>query len=179
MKSFKFLLPLLIFLSLMILLWRGLSLHPSEVPSPLINKPAPLFELPTLFDKNKITSNQDFMGHITLLNIWATWCIVCAEEHDVLTQIAKNNNIVLIGLNYKDSQKDAIKWLEKRGNPYKMIGVDQTGSSAIDWGVYGTPETFLIDKKGYIRYKHIGPISPQAWEQTLKPLVEKLQKEPE
>jgi len=177
MKFIKYFFPFILFLALMVLLLRGLSLHPSEVPSPFINKPAPSFQLPSLFDRNKMTSNQDFIGHVTLLNVWATWCVVCAEEHSVLSEIAKNSNVVLIGLNYKDSQAEAIKWLKKRGNPYHIIGVDQTGNSAIDWGVYGTPETFLIDKKGYIRYKQIGPISPQTWEQKLKPMVEKLQKE--
>lgn len=166
-----------VFLLVIIFLWRGLSLHPSEVPSPLINKTIPAFELPTLHYPSKLISNKDFIGHITLLNVWATWCVACAEEHRFLLELAKNEYLTIYGLDYKDNALDALKWLKENGNPYKMVAFDKDGEVAIDWGVYGTPETFLVDKKGIIRYKQIGPITPEVWEQNLKPIVQQIRNE--
>ena len=160
---------------MIILLGRGLSLHPTLVPSPLVNKPAPNFELPTLFDEKKITSNHDLFGHVTLLNIWATWCVACAEEHAFLMELAQKKQFALYGLNYKDNPDAAKKWLKQYGNPYQRIAIDPNGTAAIDWGVYGTPETFIIDQNGIIRYKQIGPITADSWEKTLRPLIEKLE----
>lgn len=177
LKTTRFTLPLIIFIAIFILLFRGLGLHPSEVPSPLINKAAPSFTLPTLFDSKKTTSNQDLLNHVTLLNVWATWCYACAEEHEALLDLAKNEHLILYGLDYKDDANAAKKWLKQNGNPYKLVAVDTSGSAAIDWGVYGTPETFIIDKKGIIRYKQIGPITAENWEHTLKPLIQTLQNE--
>lgn len=177
MGALKRILPLFLFVFIVFILWRGLGLHPTQVPSPLINKSAPSFKLPTLFDENKFTTNQDFIGHVTLLNVWATWCYTCVEENEFLKQIANHSDFVLYGLDYKDDPKTAKQWLDKFGNPYSMIAVDSDGSVAIDFGVYGTPETFIIDKKGFVRYKHIGPLTQDTWEKTLKPLVEKLQGE--
>ncbi|MEO8402044.1 MAG: DsbE family thiol:disulfide interchange protein [Gammaproteobacteria bacterium] len=174
-KELRFALPLLLFIAILLLLWRGLSLHPSQIPSPLINKPAPVFELPTLLDSNKMTSNKDFIGHVTLVNVWATWCVACAEEHEGLLQLAHDQHIFFYGLNYKDDSAAARAWLKKYGNPYQIVAVDKAGSAAIDWGVYGTPETFVLDKNGIIRYKHIGPIDREAWETKLKPLIDKLE----
>lgn len=179
MKLFKktfIVLPLLLFLVVVIILWRGLGLHPNQVPSPLIGKPAPAFELPILASK-KITTNKDFIGHITLLNVWATWCYACAQEHEFLLELAKKEYFSLYGLNYKDNPIVAKEWLEKYGNPFRIVAVDASGKVAIDWGVYGTPETFVIDKKGMIRYKQIGPITPEIWDQNLKPIVEQLRNE--
>lgn len=178
LKQTRFALPLLIFFLIFILLWRGLTLRPSEVPSPLINKPVPVFELPTLFSANKYTSNKDLIGHVTLLNVWATWCYACAEEHEALLELAKTEHLFFYGLNYKDDRDAAKKWLKQNGNPYTIIAFDQHGQAAIDWGVYGTPETFVIDKKGIIRYKQIGPITSDTWKQTLLPLIQQLKSEP-
>ena len=176
MNLIKRTLPLTLFLLVIFLLWKGLSLHPAQIPSPLINKPAPAFELPALLGEKKIT-NQDFLGHITLVNVWATWCYACAEEHSFLKELAKNPDIVLMGFDYKDDISAAKAWLKKYGNPYQTIAVDPVGNVAIDFGVYGTPETFVIDKKGIIRYKQTGPLDAEVWEQNLKPLIEKLRNE--
>jgi cytochrome c biogenesis protein CcmG/thiol:disulfide interchange protein DsbE len=173
MRLFK-LIPLVIFCLVILLLWRGLKLHPNEIPSPLINKPAPATQLPTLFDQKKFLTNKDFIGHVTLLNIWATWCEACAEEHDFLLKLSQNKQIIIDSINYKDNPSAAIKWLQQYGNPYRIIGIDSEGSAAIDWGVYGTPETFIIDKKGIIRYKHIGPIDAEIWQNNLLPIVNTL-----
>lgn len=172
----RFLLPLIIFLVVIIILWRGLSLHPNQVPSPLIDKPAPAFSLTQLSSKS-LTTNKDFIGHITLLNVWASWCHACAQEHAFLLELAKNEYLSLYGLNYKDNPINAKKWLEQYGNPYRTVALDLAGQVAIDLGVYGAPETFLIDKKGIIRYKQIGPITPQVWNTNLKPMVDKLRAE--
>jgi len=173
----RFLLPLIFFLFLVAVLWRGLGLHPNQIPSPLVDKPAPAFQLQTLANPKKMTSNKDFIGHVTLVNVWATWCFSCAEEHDFLLNLIKKENLFLYGLNYKDDPIAAKDWLKKRGNPYNIIASDETGSVAIDWGVYGTPETFVVDKKGIIRYKHIGAITADIWEKDLQPLVNKLRGE--
>lgn len=178
MNSFKqtrFILPFIIFAAILFLLWKGLSLHPNQIPSPLLDKPAPHFSLPNLFEPKKMMSNKDLLGHVTLVNVWATWCESCAEEHDTLLQLAENEHVFFFGLNYKDDVTAAKKWLKQYGNPYQMVGVDRDGLAAIDWGVYGTPETFVLDKKGIIRYKQIGPIDSESWEKTLKPLIEKLE----
>lgn len=171
-------LPLICFALTIIILWRGLGLHPDQLPSPLINKPTPEFVLPTLFDPKKMSTNKDFLGKVTIVNVWATWCHACATEYDMLLELAQDNQVIFYGLVYKDNPEAVKKWIAKYGNPYRMIAVDQTGDTAIDWGVYGTPETFIIDKKGVIRYKQIGPITADVWEQTLKPLIQKLWKEP-
>jgi cytochrome c biogenesis protein CcmG, thiol:disulfide interchange protein DsbE len=177
LKSIRRLVPFILFFLIVIVLWRGLFLHPSQVPSPLINKPAPAFELPRLSYPEKLITNRDFIGHITLLNVWATWCYACAEEHAFLLELAKKEYITLYGLDYKDDPASAKQWLEKNGNPYQIVAEDQTGKVAIDWGVYGTPETFLIDKKGVIRYKQIGPLTPEIWEQNMQPIVDQIRRE--
>lgn len=169
--------PLILFLAVIIVLWRGLSLHPNEIPSPLINQSAPSFTLPLLHNPKNTTSNKDFKGHITLVNVWATWCYACAEEHEFLLHLAQSEHLLIYGLNYKDDPKAAIAWLAKYGNPYYLVARDQDGLAAINWGVYGTPETFILDQRGVIRYKQIGAITPQIWETTLKPLIETLRDE--
>ncbi len=173
----RIILPLIIFIAIIALLWRGLSLHPNQIPSPLLNKPAPAFALPDLYHVNNTVSNKDFAGHVTLFNVWATWCYACAAEHAKLVELADKEHVFIIGLNYKDNTDAAKKWLLENGNPYKKIAVDETGNTAIDWGVYGAPETFIVDKKGMIRYKQIGPITDEVWQQQLKPLVISLEKE--
>lgn len=170
-------LPFILFLLIVMLLWRGLSLHPNEIHSPLIDKTAPVFQLPELLNPEKTVTNQDFYGHITLLNVWATWCYACAHEHAFLLELAKNQQVILLGLNYKDDPSKAKKWLSDYGNPYQNIAVDRTGYAAIDWGVYGTPETFILDKKGAIRYRKIGPLTAENWQREIKPVIDQLQKE--
>ncbi|MDR3478287.1 MAG: DsbE family thiol:disulfide interchange protein [Gammaproteobacteria bacterium] len=173
----RFLLPLIFFILIGLLLWRGLSLHPNEIPSPLIGKASPTFSLPTLLGTKATITEKDLKGHVTLLNVWATWCYACALEHEYLMELASHKDFKLFGFNYKDDNIAARHWLKEHGNPYEIIAVDVTGTTAIDWGVYGTPETFLIDKNSIIRYKQIGPITQEVWEKTLRPLVEKLENE--
>lgn len=170
-------LPFILFIVIITLLGFGLSWHPTQISSPLIDKSVPTFSLPNLLDKDKKVTNRNLVGHVTLLNVWATWCVGCAEEHNFLLTFIQHNDVVLYGLNYKDDPLAAKKWLKEHGNPYKMIAVDQTGNVAIDWGVYGTPETFLIDKKGIIRYKQVGPLTLKNWQEELSPLINKLQDE--
>lgn len=175
MKSMRFLLPLGIFLVLVGFLAVGLKLNPREVPSPLIDKPAPAFALARLDQPEQKISLDDMRGKVWLLNVWASWCVACLQEHPVLIEWSKNKSIPLYGLNYKDQRDDAIAWLGKHGNPYDVSIVDADGRVGIDYGVYGVPETFLIDKNGVIRYKHIGPVTPDALNTTILPLVRKLQ----
>ena len=173
----RYLLPLGIFIVVTLILWRGLSLHPNTVPSPLINKPAPKFVLPVLLGPTAELTDQELQGHISLVNVWATWCYACALEHDFLIELSKNKDFVLYGLNYKDDPVAAKKWLQEHGNPYYRVMVDTSGDAAINWGVYGSPETFIVDKHGIIRHKQIGPITPEVWEQELKPVIDKLRNE--
>lgn len=151
--------PLIVFGILVALLAIGLTLNPRLVPSPLIDKPAPEFELPLLLKEGSF-SRQNLMGHVTLLNVWASWCFACRQEHEVVKRLARNG-VRIIGFNYKDEPDDAKAWLKRLGNPYQSIVADYDGRVAIDWGVYGAPETFLIDQQGIIRHKVIGPLSDQ------------------
>jgi cytochrome c biogenesis protein CcmG/thiol:disulfide interchange protein DsbE len=178
MKIRSGIIPLLLFILIGGILWIGLRAHPELIPSPLINKPAPAFSLPVLRFENKVATEKDFIGHVTFLNVWASWCPTCAEEHSQLLSIAKDQpDLVMYGLDYKDDAKDARKYLHDRGNPFKTVAVDTAGSVAIDYGVYGTPETFIIDKKGIIRFKYIGSITDDVWQGTLRPLIIKLEGE--
>lgn len=149
--------PLIIFAALLVLLAVGLTLNPRLVPSPLIDKPAPEFQLPLLF-KDGSFSKQDLIGHVTLVNVFASWCFACRQEHEVVKQLGRNG-VRIIGFNYKDEQDDAKAWLARLGNPYERVAVDYSGRVGIDWGVYGAPETFLVDQQGIIRHKVIGPLS--------------------
>jgi cytochrome c biogenesis protein CcmG, thiol:disulfide interchange protein DsbE len=170
----RFLLPLIIFCIIGSILWRGLKLNPGQIPSPLINKAAPEFNLPDLLTSARVETSV-LQGHVSLVNVWATWCQACAQEHDYLVDLAKNDGVVFYGLDYKDNPETAKNWLRDHGNPYQLVAVDLNGDVAIDWGVYGAPETFIIDKHGIVRYKQIGPITPSVWTQTLKPLIDTLQ----
>lgn len=174
----RFLIPLAIFVGLAVLLYAGLELDPRRVPSPLIDKPAPAFSLPTLNQDNTNTSPEDLAGKVWLLNVWASWCVACRAEHPLLNELAQRDVVPIVGLNYKDARDDAKRWLRERGDPYSVVAVDADGRVGIDWGVYGVPETFVIDKKGVIRHKHIGPISPDALRNEILPLIARLQKEP-
>jgi len=165
------------FLLLVILLGVGLTLDPREIPSPFIGKPAPDFSLPKLQQPDQTISTKDMLGQVWLFNVWATWCTACRAEHETLVDLSRTGEVPIIGLNYKDDGEMAKRWLQQLGNPYQLNAVDKEGRVAIDWGVYGAPETFLIDKKGIIRHKHIGPLYPQALKETIMPMVRKLQAE--
>jgi len=171
----RYLLPLGVFLVLVVFLGIGLGLNPREIPSPLIDKPAPAFELAQLHQPDRKFATKDMLGQVWLLNVWASWCVSCREEHPVLVEFAKTNVVPIYGLNYKDRPDDALAWLRQFGNPYGLSIVDGDGRVGINFGVYGVPETFVIDKAGMIRYKQIGPVTPQALEQKILPLVRKLQ----
>ena len=170
----RYLIPLVLFLALAGFLAVGLNLNPREVPSPLIGKPVPAFSLPTLAAPEKVLAAQDLRGQVWVLNVWASWCVACRQEHPVLVDFAKTSAIPLYGLNYKDKREDALRWLQKFGDPYRQSLSDTAGLVGIDLGVYGVPETFVIDREGVIRYKHIGPVTPEALNQIIRPLLGKL-----
>jgi len=173
----KYILPVVLFFVLFGFLFIGLYKDPSEVPSPLINKPVPQFSLPLLAEPENSFSHIDFQGKVSLLNVWATWCFACKQEHPVLNELAKLKVAPIYGLNYKDESIKAKAYLTNFGNPYAANAVDESGRVAIEWGVYGAPETFVVDKKGIIRHKHIGPLTFQDVQKTLLPLLEQLQDE--
>lgn len=173
-SKLKRFMPLIIFAALVALLGIGLTLNPRLVPSPLIGKPAPEFELPRLLTDGTI-SKKDLLGHVTLLNVWASWCFACRQEHETVKYLS-HNGVRIIGLNYKDKPEDAKNWLATLGNPYTAVASDQSGRVAIDWGVYGAPETFLIDKQGIIRHKVIGPLSDKDNYDELMSVMNSLEK---
>jgi len=170
----RFLLPLAVFAALFVFLYVGLRLNPREVPSPLIGKPAPAFQLPQLQEADKTIARSDMLGQVWLLNVWASWCVSCREEHPVLVEFAKKGLVPIVGLNYKDARQDGTAWLAKFGNPYQVSAFDNEGRVGIDFGVYGVPETFLIDKKGVIRLKQIGPVTPDAIQNKFIPMIKQL-----
>ena len=173
----RYLIPLGLFLVLVVFLAIGLSRDPREIPSALVNKPAPTFRLPQLKDQTKTFSAEDMQGKVWLLNVWASWCIACRDEHEHLFEYAKSGVAPIIGLNYKDRREDALAWLGELGDPYQLSAVDLDGRVAIDYGVYGAPETYVIDKSGTIRLKHVGPVMPDVWSQKVLPLVQELNRE--
>ncbi len=169
------LIPLLVFALIAVFLWIGLSLNPREVPSPLIGKPAPAFTLPQLREPGSTVRSEDLKGQVWLLNVFASWCTPCLEEHPHLVQLAQRGVVPVYGLNYKDRREAALGWLNKHGDPYAGVAVDLEGRTGIEYGVYGVPETFVIDKAGVIRFKHIGPLDPHVLEEEVIPLVTRLQ----
>ena len=173
----KYLLPVILFFVLCGFLFIGLYKDPSEVPSPLIGKSVPEFSLPKLYDNSAQFSNKDFLGKVSVLNVWATWCFACKQEHPALLELAKRNLAPIYGLNYKDDAGKAKLYLRDFGNPFIANAFDEAGRVAIDWGVYGAPETFLIDKKGIIRYKHIGPLTLNDLDNKIQPLILQLKNE--
>ena len=162
------------FIALVVLLAAGLGLNPREVPSPLIGKPAPAFELPLLDAPEKTFTQKEMLGKVWILNVWASWCPPCLVEHPVVTRVAAAGIAPVIGLNYKDAREEALPWLERNGNPYQLIVFDRDGRIGIDYGVYGVPETYVIDRQGVIRFKHIGPLSAEVVQQKVEPLVKQL-----
>jgi len=176
-KTLKALFPLILFLGMAAFLFRGLGMDPHKVPSPLIDKPAPQFHLPRLSDPARTLATADLAGQVSLLNVWATWCVSCRAEHPVLMRLARQERVRIYGLDYKDSRPEALDWLKAYGDPYRANAFDADGRVGIDWGVYGTPETFVIDKQGTIRYKHIGPISDRDAQEIILPWIQKLKAE--
>lgn len=173
----RFLLPLVIFLVMVGFLFIGLNLDPREVPSPLVGKPAPQFSLPRLDNPEQVFSGKDMLGNVWLLNVWASWCGACKEEHPLLVSLAKTGFVPVVGMDYKDTRDEALQWLALGGNPYMTTIMDVDGRVGINYGVYGVPETYVIDKKGIIAYKKTGPITMQSLREVIVPLVKKLQAE--
>lgn len=169
--------PLGVFLALCSFLYVGLFRNPSEIPSPLINKPAPGFILSKVDDPSVKISREQLLGHVYVLNVWASWCVSCREEHPLLVEFAKRYPVEIYGLDYKDTRPEALSWLDQFGNPYKAALFDADGRVGIDYGVYGVPESFVIDKKGVIRYKQIGVFTEDALANTLVPLLQTLNRE--
>jgi cytochrome c biogenesis protein CcmG/thiol:disulfide interchange protein DsbE len=170
----RFVLPLAIFVLMVGLLGYGLRLDPKKVPSPLIDKPAPDFSLAMLEDPSRELSTADMEGQVWVLNVWASWCVSCRAEHEVITSLARQNLVTVVGLNYKDKSDDATRWLGKYGNPYAVSVIDRDGRVGIDWGVYGVPETFVIGADGRIKYKHIGPVTHESLQQKVLPVIREL-----
>jgi cytochrome c biogenesis protein CcmG, thiol:disulfide interchange protein DsbE len=168
------LIPVIIFAVLLVFLGIGLTLNPREVPSPLIGKPAPAFKLATLEAPDKSLTQADLAGRAWVLNVFASWCGPCREEHPLLVDLAKKTPTPIYGLNYKDQKADAERWLRQFGNPYRSVLVDRDGRAGIDYGVYGVPETFVIDKNGTVRYKKVGPLTPEVIESKILPLLKEL-----
>ena len=174
MKSLKFVIPLAVFIALAAFFAIGLTRDPREVPSPFIGKPAPEFRLEQLSDAAAAFTPADMKGKVWLLNVWASWCVSCRVEHPLLVEMSKRNVVPIVGLNYKDKRDEGLQWLQRFGNPYSLSAFDVEGRVGIDYGVYGVPETFVIDKQGVIRYKQIGPITPEALEKHILPLIREL-----
>lgn len=171
---FRYLLPLMVFIGIVILFVAGLQRDPGIVPSPFIGKPVPVFELAELGSPDTLLGSDDMRGGVSLLNIWASWCLPCRHEHPFLLELADSSEVRIYGLNYKDQQQDALDWLEELGDPYHKIFFDAEGSAAIDLGAYGVPETFVLDSNNIIHYKHIGPINRQTMDEIILPLIKKL-----
>ena len=170
----KFAIPFALFAILVAFFAVGLTRDPREVPSPYIGKPAPVFTLEQLHEPKSAFKPEDMKGKVWLLNVWASWCVSCRVEHPLLVEMDRRKILPIVGLNYKDKREDATRWLERFGNPYVLSAHDLEGRVGIDYGVYGAPESFLIDKQGVIRYKHIGPITPEALEKKILPLIRSL-----
>ncbi|TDI60950.1 MAG: DsbE family thiol:disulfide interchange protein [Alphaproteobacteria bacterium] len=176
MKRLGFYMPIALFAGIVVYLAIGLTLDPNKLPSMLIDKPVPEFVLPAIEGFDQGLSSSDLKGKVSLVNIWGSWCVACIIEHPLLMELAKNNTITIYGIDWKDPPGAGAAWLLKEGNPYTLIGDDADGRVAIDFGVTGAPETFIADKDGRIRYKYIGPITPEVWNEIILPIVEELQR---
>ena len=172
----RFLAPFAVFVALIIFFAVGLNRDPHEIPSPLIDKPAPVFNLQQLQTPNKPFTPAEMRGKVWLFNVWASWCVSCREEHPIFVALAKRNLVPIVGLNYKDQRPDAMRWLAQFGDPYVLSVSDTDGRVGIDYGVYGVPETYVIDKQGIIRMKHIGPVTEQVLAEKILPKVQELSK---
>lgn len=174
----RFVVPLLVFIVLVGFLGIGLRLKPRELPSPFINQSAPAFSLPELLPPLREFSNAQMKGEVWLLNVWASWCVACRTEHPLLNQVADADLAPIVGLSYKDNADDAAAWLQRLGNPYTHIPFDPDGEVGIEYGVYGVPETYLIDKAGIVRFKQVGPVTSDILQRTLLPRIKKLREAP-
>ena len=174
MKTLRFLIPLGLFVVLVAFLAVGLKLDPREVPSPLIGKPAPKFALPLLANASQTIRREDLLGKVWILNVWASWCAACRDEHPLLVEYSRAKRVPIYGLNYKDTRDAGQQWLARFGNPYDASLFDQDGRVGIDWGVYGVPETFVVDREGTIRFKHIGALTPAILRERIEPLLRQL-----
>ncbi len=173
----RYLIPLGLFLVLVVFLAIGLTREPNKLPSALLNKPAPTFRLPQLDDPAETFSAEDMRGKVWLMNVWASWCVSCRDEHPYLLEYAKSGAVLIYGFNYKDKREDALSWLEELGDPYVLSAVDLDGRVGMDYGVYGAPETYVIDKSGTIRLKHVGAMTPDIWSEKILPLVQELNRQ--
>lgn len=170
-------LPLLVFAVMAVFLGIGLTMNPRDIPSPLIGKPVPEFALPPVKGRTQGLATADLRGQVSLVNVFASWCVACREEHPLWMEIGRSGAVALHGLNYKDKPEDAQAWLNELGDPYTRTGADIKGRVGIDWGVYGVPETFVVDRDGRIAYKHIGAVTPEVLRDKIMPLVAKLQQQ--
>ncbi len=176
MPRARYVIPLVVFVVIAAFMAVGLTRDPSRVPSPLIGKSVPGFELATVAEPGRRVAPRDFEGQVWLLNVWASWCVACREEHPVMMRASEREGLTLVGLDYKDQRGSAVQWLERHGDPYTVSAHDPEGKVGMDLGVYGVPETYVIDAEGTIRYKHVGPISHETLEEEILPLVDDLQR---
>jgi cytochrome c biogenesis protein CcmG/thiol:disulfide interchange protein DsbE len=165
--------PLVVFAVLAVFFWRGLSLDPNKMPSALLDKPVPPFSLPRLQNPEELRTQSLLQGKVSLLNVWATWCVTCRDEHAFLNKL-KQQGVYIIGIDYKDNQQDAQRWIAELGNPYADIISDEDGRLGLDLGVFGAPETYVVDRQGIIRYKYIGDLNQKVWDDTIKPIFDSL-----
>ncbi|HEX5964583.1 MAG TPA: DsbE family thiol:disulfide interchange protein [Pyrinomonadaceae bacterium] len=173
----RYLIPLVLFVVLVVFLAIGLTRDPSTLPSALLDKPAPTFRLPQLAEPDKTFSSEDMRGKVWMLNVWASWCFECRREHPFWSQYSKSTGVPIVGLNYKDKREDALSWIGELGDPYVLSAVDLEGRVGMDYGVYGAPETYLIDKGGTIRHKHVGPVMPDVWNKEFLPVIQELNRQ--
>lgn len=171
MRYVRYTVPLLTVVALFALLAIGLKLDPREVPSPLIGKPAPAFELPLLEPSGHTLTPAALAGRPVLVNFFASWCAGCQVEHPLLMKLAREEDVEIVGMDYKDDPDAARQWLRRHGNPYRQVAIDRVGQAGLDWGVYGVPETYVLGADGRILFKQIGPMTPEAWEQHIRPLL--------
>lgn len=171
---YRYLIPLVVFIVLIGFFTLGLQRDPSLVPSPLIDEPLPEFSLPLVQEPQTVINSGDLNGEVTLLNVWASWCVACLYEHPLLMKIAREDIVRIIGLDYKDTRDEALQWLRKQGDPYALSLFDESGDAGIELGVYGVPETYVLDRDGVIRYKHVGPINDAVLEETILPILQRL-----
>lgn len=176
-RRLRFLFPIVLFVALALMLGWGLTYNPREIPSALIDKPVPQFSLPPVQGRTLGLSSSDLVGEVSLVNVFASWCVACREEHPLFMRMNADRVVPIHGLNYKDPPDSAARWLDTLGDPYTRTGADRNGRVAIDWGVYGVPETFVITKDGRIAHKHIGPLTPQVLDDTILPLIRRLRQQ--
>lgn len=174
MNQLRALLPLGLFVAMAVFLYLGLGFDPQAVDSPLVGKPAPRFSTPDLDDANQLVTENDLRGKVTIVNVWASWCAPCRIEHPIFVAAAQDSELQIVGLNYKDQREDAQRWLAELGNPYKKVGHDYEGRAAIEWGIIGVPETFVLDQQGVVHHKHTGPVDPKSWQEEIVPIIKHL-----